>query len=252
MNFFIEKTENNISEEDAQCSEEHEKMLWMREARMRTFMQLELEACQEEINCEALNHPQEEYLARPLPIPPNYIDNLHSRLIKVQQGVWPPTLIIILKNRCNLPPPTTSPRIVQPDDVMRGHGDGENSTQERPRASEEKEEVVVNGTTSTDEGGDFISQTKVETDHEPSKLADLQELVIFRQQKETTAKSTDWGGAYPIQVDFAENTNAVTAARVAAHEEALISKHRQGTASTDENKQYDPGETGDDPLISAY
>ena len=49
MNFFIENTGNNISE-DAQYSEEHKKMTWMREARKRTFMQLELEACQEEIN----------------------------------------------------------------------------------------------------------------------------------------------------------------------------------------------------------
>ena len=43
-------------------------------------------------NCEALNRPQEEYPARPLPIPPNHIDDLHSRLIKVQQRVLPPTL----------------------------------------------------------------------------------------------------------------------------------------------------------------
>ena len=164
-------------------------------------MQLELEACQEDIvwiirchNCEALNHLQEEYPGRPLLIPPNYIDNLHSRLIKVQQRVWPPTLEMILKTRYNLPAPTTSPRTVQPDDVMRGHRDKENSPQERPRASEEKEEVVVTGTPTTDEGGDFISQTKVEIDHEPSKLADRQELVIFRQQKGTTAKSIDWGG----------------------------------------------------------
>ena len=142
-------------------------------------------------NCEALNHPQEEYPARPLPIPPNYIDNLHSRLVKVQQGVWPPTLKMILKTRYNLPPPTTSPRTVQPDDVMRGHRDGENSPQERPRASEEKEEVVVNGTPRTDEGGDFISQIEVETDHEPTQLADRHsELAILRQQG-TTAKTTD-------------------------------------------------------------
>ena len=40
MNCFIEKTGNDISEED-------EKMVWMREERIRTFMQLELEACQE-------------------------------------------------------------------------------------------------------------------------------------------------------------------------------------------------------------
>ena len=251
---FIEKTENNLSEEDAQYSDEYEKMLWMREARIRTFMQLELEACQEEIiwmirchNCEALNRPQEEYPARPLPIPPNYIDNLHSILIKVQQGALPPTLKMILKTRYHLPAPTTSPRTVQPDYVMRGHRDGDNSPQKRPRASEENEEVVVNGIPSTDEGGDFISQTKVDTNHEPSKLADRQELVIFRQQKRTPAKSTDWGGDYPIQADFAENTNTVTAARVAAREEAAIGKHRQGTASTDENKQYDPGGTGDNP-----
>ena len=258
MNCFTEKTGNNFSEEDAQYFEEYEKMLWMREAMIRTFMQLELEACQEEIawmivchNCEALNRPLEEYPARPLPIPPNYIDNLHSRLIKVQQGVLPPTLKMIMKAHYDLPPPTTSPRTVHPDDVKRGHRDEENSPQERPRASEEKEEVVVNGTPSTDEGGDFISQIEIETDHEPLQLADRHsELVILRQQG-TTTKSTDWGGDCPIQADFVGNTNAVTATRVAAHEEAAIGKHRQGTASTDENKQYDPGGTSDDPLISA-
>ena len=56
----------------------------------------------------------------------------------------------------------------------------------------------MNGIPNTDEGGDFISQTKVETDHEPSKIADRQELVIFRQQKGTTAKSINWGGDYPV------------------------------------------------------
>ena len=259
MNCFIEKTGNNVSEEDAQYSEEYEKMLWMREARIRIFMQLELETCQEEIvgmirchNCEALNRLQEEYPARPLPIPPNYIDNLHSRLIKVQQGVWPPTLKMILKTRYNFPPPTTSLRTVQPIDVMRGHRGGENSPQERPRPSKEKEEVVVNGTPSTDGGGDFISQIEVETDHKPTQLADRHsELAILRQQG-IPAKRTDWGGDYPIQADFVENTNyAVTAARVAVHEEAAIDKHRQEAASADENMQYDPGGTGDDPLISA-
>ena len=85
MNFFIEKTGNNISEEDAQYSEEYRNMTRVREARIRTFMQLELEACQEEINwmirchnCGVLNCPQEEYPARPLSIPTNYIDNLQG------------------------------------------------------------------------------------------------------------------------------------------------------------------------------
>ena len=130
---------------------------------------------------------------------------------------------------------------MQPDDVIEGHRDGENSPQERPRASEEKEDVVANDTTSMGEGGDFVSQTKVEIDNEPLQLADRHfELVIIRPQKGTAAKSTYWGGDYLIQADFAENTNAVTAARVAAREEAAIGKHRQGTALTDENKQYNP------------
>ena len=88
--------------------------------------------------------------------------------------------------------------------------------------------MVVNSTPSTDEGGDFISQTEVETDHEPSQPADRHfELGIFRQQQQgTTAKSTDWGGDYPIQADFAGNTKTVTAARVAAREEAAIGQHR--------------------------
>ena len=112
--------------------------------------------------------------------------------------------------------------------------------------------MVVNGTPSTDEGGDFISQIKVETDHEPTQLADRHSELAILRQRGTTAKSTEWGGEYPIQADFVESTNnAVTAARVAAYEEAAIGKHRQGTASTDENKQYDPDGTGDDPLISA-
>ena len=48
MNFYIKKTGNDIPEEDAQFySEEDDKMVWMREARIRTFIQLKLEACLE-------------------------------------------------------------------------------------------------------------------------------------------------------------------------------------------------------------
>ena len=58
--------------------DEHEyyKMMQTREARIRTFMQLELEACLEELNgmirchnCEALNCLQGEYPARLLLTP---------------------------------------------------------------------------------------------------------------------------------------------------------------------------------------
>ena len=209
MNFFIDKTGNNISGDAHYYFEEDAKTVWVREARIRTFMQLELEACLEEINwmitchnCEVLNYPREEYPARPLPIPPNYIDNLQSRLIKVNNGTLPPTLKIILKTHYHLPlrhpALTTSPTTVKPDDMTVGHRNGENSPQERPRASKEEEKVVANATPSTGEMGDFISQTEVETDHEPSQLTDRHfELVIFRQQQGTTAKSTDWGGRLP-------------------------------------------------------
>ena len=58
-------------------------MAWMRETRIRTFMQMELEACWNELdwlircpNYAAYSCPEEEYPPRPLPIPPDYIVNL--------------------------------------------------------------------------------------------------------------------------------------------------------------------------------
>ena len=79
-------------------------MAWMHEARIRTFMQMEIEACLDEVdwmirchNCAAFNCPQEEYPPRPLPIPSDYIDNLQSRLAKVKRGILPPSLKVVLK-----------------------------------------------------------------------------------------------------------------------------------------------------------
>ena len=114
-------------------------------------MQLEHEACLDEINwviryhiCEALNCPLEEYPSRPLPIPPDYIDNLQSRSIKVKKDILPPTLKMILKTHYHPPArqaPITSPA-VQPDYMMGRHRDGEHNPQERPRASEEEEKYL--------------------------------------------------------------------------------------------------------------
>ena len=120
-------------------ADEHEyyKMMRTREARIRTFMQLELEACLEEVNwmiichnCEALNCPQEEYPARLLPTPPpSYIDNLQSRLIKVRKGICPVSLKMILKTEYPLPERRPAPETsVQPDDVIGEHRAGENSS----------------------------------------------------------------------------------------------------------------------------
>ena len=106
--------------------------------------------------------------------------------------------------------------------------------------------MVADGTSSTDEGGDFVSQTEVETDNEATQLADrhFELLAMVQQQQGTTAKSTHRGGDCPIQADFVGNPEAVTTAQVAAREEAAIGRHQRGTTSTDQNKQYDPGGTG--------
>ena len=57
-------------------------MACIRETRIRNFTQIELKACLDEVNwmirchnCAANNCSKEEYPPRPLPIPPDYIDN---------------------------------------------------------------------------------------------------------------------------------------------------------------------------------
>ena len=118
--------------------DEHEyyKMLRTREARIRTVMQLELEACLEKLNwmirChnyEALNCPQEEYPARLLPTPPpSCIDNLQSRLITIQKGIFPLCLKMILKTNYHLPVRRPAPETSgEPDDVIGEHRAGKNS-----------------------------------------------------------------------------------------------------------------------------
>ena len=115
---------------------EYFKMIRAREERIRTFMQLELEACLEDVSwmlrcyhCEALDCPQEEYPARLLPTPPpSYIDNLQSRLIRARKGIFLASLKMILKTEYQLfvqrPAPKPS---VQPDDMIGKHRAGENS-----------------------------------------------------------------------------------------------------------------------------
>ena len=111
-------------------------MIRARGERIRTFMQLELEACLEEVswmlrcyNCEALDSPQEEYPARFLPTPPpSYIDNLQSTLIRARKGIFPASLKMILNTKYQLPVQHPAPKTsVQPDDVIGEHRAGENS-----------------------------------------------------------------------------------------------------------------------------
>ena len=111
---------------------EHEyfKMVRAREDRIRTFMQLELEACLEEVrwsitcyNCEVLGYPQEEYPARLLPtLPPNYEDNLRNRLRRAQKGIFPASLKMILNSDFQLPILRSASQVsVQPDSVTGEH-----------------------------------------------------------------------------------------------------------------------------------
>ena len=108
-------------------------MMRMREERIRTFMQLELEACLVEVswmlrcyNCEVLDCPQEEYPARLLPTPPpSYIDSLQNRLIQARNGIHPASLKMILITKYQLPVQRPAPETpVQPDDMIGKHRAG--------------------------------------------------------------------------------------------------------------------------------
>ena len=69
-------------------------------------------------------------------------------------------------------------------------------------------------------------------------------LVMFRQQRETTARDTDRGKKYPLQAGFGGNLEITTTAWVAAREKSarlLIDRQQRGMTSTEQNKQFDPG-----------
>ena len=111
---------------------EHEyfKMVRARKDRIRTFMQLELEACLEEVswsircyNCEVLGCPQEEYPARLLPtLPPDYEETLINRLRAAQKGILPASLKMILNSDYQLPVLRSASQVsVQPDSAIEEH-----------------------------------------------------------------------------------------------------------------------------------
>ena len=127
-------------------------MVRARENRIRTFMQLELEACLEEVcwsrrcyNCEVLGCPQEEYPARLLPtLPPNYEDNLQNRLRRAQKGIFPASLKMILNSEYQLPVRRSVSQVsVQPDSVMGEHRAGANSTSSECDPSPRRAAVVT-------------------------------------------------------------------------------------------------------------
>ena len=248
---------------------EYYKMIPKREARIRAFMQPELEACLEELNwmirchnCEALNYPQEKYPAKPLSTPPpNYIDNLQSTLIKVQKEIYPPSLKIILKTSYNLPvarrpAPKTS---MQPDDVIGGHRAGENSPQTQGDPSPRRAAVdtgseepgtpprspaigtgpgpgVSRAKTSMEEEGLFSSETSMDGFLYSNCTSPEQECILFKSN---------------IGVD---DNNEITSQQGAVCDEfARPTKKRQQqgmiACSTNQNRQFDRGRSRVNPLL---
>ena len=132
-------------------SEEDRKMAWTRGNGVKHFMQMELDSCRDGLlwliryhNCAADICPEKEYPRRPLPIPPDYIENLQRRLEKPMNGILPPTLTMILKTYYLLPvrqaPVHPQQKVVspysqeeqletslevQPDGMTGKHGEGE-------------------------------------------------------------------------------------------------------------------------------
>ena len=115
INFFIEhgekvmNTKGTISGTDV-CSREERRMVRIPRTMIRTFMQMELKVNRDDFdwlirchNCAVDDCPAKEYPPRPLPIPPEYIDNLQMRLGKVMTGILPPTLKTIVKTYYQAP-----------------------------------------------------------------------------------------------------------------------------------------------------
>ena len=241
---------------------EHEyfKMMRAREDRVRTFMQLELEACLEEVsssircyNCEVLGCPQEEYPARLLPtLPPSYEDNLQSRLIRAQKGVFPASLKMILKSEYQLPVLRPVPEIsVQPDSVIGEHRAGENSTASECNPSPRRAAVVtrseepgtpphspaismgsgpegeiVSFEVSTD---GFLSSNCTSLEQEYILIQSREEYILLQIQPE-------------VGMDDSNNANTSQAATREESARLLIGQQQGMKAwSTDQNRQFDRG-----------
>ena len=240
---------------------EHEyfKMMQVREDRIRTLMQLELEACLEEVSwsircydCEVLGCPQEEYSARLLHIlPPNYEDNLQSRLIMVQKGIFPASLKMILKSEYQFPVLRPVSEIsVQPDSVIEEHRDGENSTSSECDPSPRRAAVV---TRSEEPGtppylpaiitGSGPEVSQVETQMEEEIFSFVGNRDVFLRSK-CTSLEEDYI-LLQVQPDGMDDSKNATTSQDTTREESarlLIGQQQRMAAwSTDQSKQFDRG-----------
>ena len=157
----------------------------------------------------------------------------------------PCNLEMILKTYYHLPAhqALVTSLVVQLNDIMGLHRDGEHNPLERSRASEEKEKVVADGTSSIDQEGDFFSKSRLgwTTRHQTSPVAisNWRCFVIIKGQQR---KAQIGGETNSFKYTSRETPKIATAARVAAREEAAISRHQRGASSTEQNKQFEPEE----------
>ena len=253
---------------------EHEyyKMMRTLEARTKTFMQLKLEACLEEVswmirchNCEVLNCPQEEYPARLLPTPPpSYIDNLQSRLIKARKGIFLASLKMILKTKYPFPVRRPAPETsVQPDDVIGEHQAEENSPSSQCDPSPRRAAVD----TRSEELGTPPRSPAISTGSGPgvsrdeTQIIEEEEIFPFGTNMDGFLRSncTSTEQEYILlrsyagvndnivqqEVGMGDSNDATTQQAAAREEFARLTKMRQRQGTTawadEQNKQFDRG-----------
>ena len=242
--------------------DEHEyyTMMRMREERIRTFMQLELEACLDEVswmlrchNCEVLDCSQEEYPARLLPTPPpSYIDNLQSRLIQTRNGIHPAFLQMILNTKYQPPVQRPAPETpVQPDDVIGEHRGGENSPSSECDPSTRRAVVDTGleapGTspqspaigTGSEEPGASRAPFEISMDgFLRSNFTSMEQEYILLQSN----VGVNDNRVQP-EVGMDDNNNATTQQAAVRVEFVSPMEKRQGTTAwaTEQNKQFDRG-----------
>ena len=238
--------------------DEHEyyNMMRMREERIRTFMQLELEACLDEVswmlrcyNYEVLDCPQEEYPARLLHTPPpSYIDNLQSRLIRTRKGIFPASLEMILNTKYKLPPETS----VQHDGMIGEHRARENSQSSECDPSPRRAAVDTGSEEpGTPQQSPAISKgsrpgaSRAEMQMEEKKFSFKTSMDGFlRSNFTSTEQESALLHQQDVGVDDDEKETTTTTQQAAVCEEFVShTEERQGTTAwaTEQHKQFDRG-----------
>ena len=184
-------------------------------------------------------------------LPPSYEDNLQSRLIRAQKGIFPASLKIILKSEYQLPVLRPVPEIsVQPDSVIGEHRAGETSTSSECDPSPRRAAVV----TWSEEPGTpphspaistrsrpKVSQTETQMGEESFSFATSRDVFL-------RSKCTSLEEEYillQVQPDGTDDSNNATASQAATREESARllfgQQQRMAAWSTDQSKQFDRG-----------